>query len=435
MVRYIVALMCATAVAAADWAVIVAGSNSYGNYRHQADACHAYQIVHQWGIPDSHVIVMQYDDIANSASNPFKGKVFNKPTAAGTPGKDVYAGCKRDYTKNHVSPANFLAVLTGDNTTTKGLPVLHSTANDRVFVNFVDHGGPGIIAFGDSVLSAEDLNAALKTMHTKGMFSKLVFYLEACESGSMFEGIIDPSINVYVTTAANADESSWGTYCPPDDNVNGKHMNTCLGDLYSVNWMQDCDATGPKETLEAQFNVVKKATNLSHVMQYGDLTFTSDPTGDFIGSTGAATKVEREAPNPAGIVNSRDIPLHLAYYSYARTEQYDVKARKAAGEALKAQIDSRLRADEIFLTLANAFGSSELISTKPAPPVLCGDCCKLVHAAMYKSCGGYDDYSLQYARTVYNICTLPKNKMDASQHALIATKLVSICTAVNASFQ
>ena len=27
------------------WAVIVAGSNGFWNYRHQADACHSYQIM------------------------------------------------------------------------------------------------------------------------------------------------------------------------------------------------------------------------------------------------------------------------------------------------------------------------------------------------------------------------------------------------------
>ncbi|KAB8081887.1 hypothetical protein EE612_003477, partial [Oryza sativa] len=40
------------------------------------------------------------------------------------------------------------------------------------------------------------------------------FYLEACESGSIFEGLLPNGINVYATTASNADESSWGTYCP-----------------------------------------------------------------------------------------------------------------------------------------------------------------------------------------------------------------------------
>lgn len=51
---------------AANWAVLVAGSNGWYNYRHQADVCHAYQILHKNGIPDSNIIVMMYDDIANS---------------------------------------------------------------------------------------------------------------------------------------------------------------------------------------------------------------------------------------------------------------------------------------------------------------------------------------------------------------------------------
>ena len=40
------------------WAVIVAGSKVYSNYRHQADACHAYRIVQRNGIPKSNIILM-----------------------------------------------------------------------------------------------------------------------------------------------------------------------------------------------------------------------------------------------------------------------------------------------------------------------------------------------------------------------------------------
>ena len=47
-----------------NWAVLVAGSNGWYNYRHQSDVCHAYQILHKNGIPDSNIIVMMYDDIA-----------------------------------------------------------------------------------------------------------------------------------------------------------------------------------------------------------------------------------------------------------------------------------------------------------------------------------------------------------------------------------
>jgi legumain len=47
----------------------------------------------------------------------------------------------------------------------------------------------------------------------------MVLYIEACESGSMFDKILRTDINVYAVTAANPYESSWGTYCPPHDVV------------------------------------------------------------------------------------------------------------------------------------------------------------------------------------------------------------------------
>ena len=41
-----------------------------------------------------------------------------------------------------------------------------------------------------------------------------MIYVEACESGSIFEGLLSDGLNIYATTASNARESSWGTYCP-----------------------------------------------------------------------------------------------------------------------------------------------------------------------------------------------------------------------------
>jgi len=69
----------------------------------------------------------------------------------------------------------------------------------------------------------------------------MVVYIEACESGSMFEGLLPEDMNIYATTASNPNESSWAAYCPPYDSVGGVHMGSCLGDLYSVNWMENTD--------------------------------------------------------------------------------------------------------------------------------------------------------------------------------------------------
>lgn len=59
---------------------------------------------------------------------------------------------------------------------------------------------------------------------------------------------------IYALSAANPTESSWGTYCSPDDVIQGKHIGTCLGDLFSCKFVEDSesmDLTG--ETLQTQF--------------------------------------------------------------------------------------------------------------------------------------------------------------------------------------
>lgn len=71
------------------------------------------------------------------------------------------------------------------------------------------------------------------------LISLQVIYVEACESGSIFEGIMPKDMNIYVTTASNAQENSWGTYCPGMEPSPPPEYITCLGDLYSVAWMED----------------------------------------------------------------------------------------------------------------------------------------------------------------------------------------------------
>jgi len=415
---------------AADWAVLLAGSRSYGNYRHQSDTCHAYKVVNKFGIPDERVIVMQYDDIANDPSNPFRGQIFNKPTDAQTPGVDVYAGCKKDYTGAAVTPDMFVAVMTGDASKTGGRPVLRSGPSDRVFIFFTDHGGTGIIAFPDgSLMSSTTLISAIKQMYASKMYSHLVFYMEACESGSMFEGLLSSNIGVYVTTASNAVESSWGTYCPPDDMVQGKAINSCLGDLYSINWMENADAMGPTETLQAQFVAVKTATTLSHVMQYGDITWTSEPIGNYLGANHTKTfvpKVTKDTSSSSN-VKSADIPMHLAYYKYLRAEADDFEGRQALAKELQQHIARRLAVDQVFMDLANAANYQDAFYIKAKMPVVCdGRCCEKLQHAYARSCGGWDDYSLQYHRVVVNVCAGIEQQPDQADY--LVEKLTSMCT-------
>ncbi|PQM41027.1 vacuolar-processing enzyme [Prunus yedoensis var. nudiflora] len=57
----------------------MARSNGYYNYKHQADICHAYQILKKGRLKDENIIVCLYDDIAHNPENPRRGVIINKP--------------------------------------------------------------------------------------------------------------------------------------------------------------------------------------------------------------------------------------------------------------------------------------------------------------------------------------------------------------------
>jgi len=435
MKAVLVTLWClAVAAQAAHWAVVLAGSNQYYNYRHQSDTCHAFQIARKNGIDPSRIIVMQYDDIANNNQNPYRGQIFNKPSTG--PGVDVYAGCQKDYTGNTVSADSFINIITGNAAAMKGVgngKVLNSTKDDNVFIFFTDHGGTGIIAFPvGPYLTSQRLNQALQTMNQKKMYNKLVFYLEACESGSMFEGLLPSNMNIYATTASNAVESSWGCYCPPEDVVNGKSLGSCLGDLYSVNWMEDSDAVGMDETLSQQFATVKQKTDQSHVMDYGDKTWTNTKIGEFQGEkkalADAATGKIPTSTKSQSIVESRDIPMHTFYYQYLRADKNNLQTSHALAQQLIDEVKARVAADNMFLNLAKAVvgNGHEAVFAMPSPtPITQFQCFDEVNRAVFDYCGGYSDYSLKYTRVVMNVCNYVNHEAAATQS--IAATVKGLC--------
>ncbi|KAA0718170.1 Legumain [Triplophysa tibetana] len=315
------------------WVVIVAGSNGWYNYRHQADVCHAYQIVHKNGIPDEQIVVMMYDDLAKSPDNPTPGVVINRPN-----GTDVYKGVLKDYIGNDVTPQNFLAVLTGNVSAVKGGSgkVLKSGPNDHVFVYFTDHGAPGLLAFPNDDLQVDDMMAAIKYMHTNKKYKKMVLYIEACESGSMMKPL-PVDIDVYATTAANTHESSYACYYD-------EARDTYLGDWYSVNWMEDSDVEDlGSETLAKQFKIVKTKTNTSHVMQYGNKTISHMKVVAFQGNNKGGVKMAEPVSLPVitehDLMSSPDVPLAIMKRKLMKTN--DIDAAHAHLKEIKAHLQVR----------------------------------------------------------------------------------------------
>jgi legumain len=114
-----------------------------------------------------------------------------------------------------------------------------------------------------------------------------MFYLEACESGSMFEDFPD-NLDIYATTAANARESSWAFYCGSDAIVAGRNVNSCLGDLYSIAWMENLESSEPSKLIAQQTKEVVKRVSQSHVLEFGDLSIAQQPLSTFFGTRNIA---------------------------------------------------------------------------------------------------------------------------------------------------
>ncbi|XP_066468261.1 legumain [Tiliqua scincoides] len=341
------------------WVVIVAGSNGWYNYRHQADVCHAYQIVHRNGVPDEQIIVMMYDDIAFNEENPTKGIIINRPN-----GTDVYKGTLKDYTKEDVTPENFLAVLRGDAEAMKNKgsgKVVQSGPKDHIFVYFTDHGAPGILAFPADDLYVKDLNKTIAYMYHHKKYQKMVFYIEACESGSMMQHLPD-NINVFATTAANSKESSYACYYDED-------RQTYLGDWYSVNWMEDSDVEDlKKETLHKQFVLVKQHTNTSHVMQYGNKTISHMKVVQFQGSAKAPSAPIFLPPvSQYDLTPSPDVPFAIMKRKLMATNDI-YEAKMIAGEMkkyleVKELIQETMR-KIILLTTASEEQTKKILSDR-----------------------------------------------------------------------
>lgn len=436
------------------WAVLIAGSAGFGNYRHQADVAHAYQVLRRGGVQASRIITMMYDDVAHHTENPHRGKLFNRPG-----GRDVYGGVHIDYRGQRVNAKNFLAVLAGDqNATDNGAGrVLQTTPSDRVFVFYSDHGAPGILGMpAGPFLYADQLIKVLRERARHGAFKEMVLYVEACESGSIFEGLLEDDLDIYATTAANAHESSWGTYCPGMNPSPPPEFNTCLGDLYSVAWMENSDSEDlTQETLKKQFQLVKARTSHnftyvqgSHVMRFGTLDIDEQPVANYMGEKNTGGGVwAREGVASGGdtppwttleAVPQRDADLLYLFTKYTRAEgeaKVDALRELNAEVAKRAELDGSMRAAvRALLQRSNALGllqarypgqdllsllvTQQLPREEGAPLVQDWDCLRAMFAAWEGACGALDQYGMQYSRTFANLCNsgLRPGALQATLH-------------------
>ncbi|KAL2320214.1 hypothetical protein Fmac_029183 [Flemingia macrophylla] len=424
------------------WAVLVAGSKGYENYRHQADVCHAYQLLKSNGLKDENIIVFMYDDIAFNHRNPRPGTIINKPN-----GPNVYQGVPKDYIGDRSNARNFYAVLSGNRSALTGGSgkVVDSGPNDTIFIYYSDHGAPGFVCMpAGEFVAANDLVNVLKKKHAAKSYKKMVIYLEACESGSMFEGILPNKINIYATTASNAFEVSFAYYCP-DSYPSPTEYTTCLGDAYSISWLEDSDKNDmTNETLQQQYETVRRRTLIgnvngsSHVKQYGDRKFKNDFLATYFGervshndeynptnSANNAHSFEPYTPQTR-LVTQRDAHLLHLRLQLQKVPDGSMEKLKAHKE-LDDEIAQREHVDNVFHLIGNLLFGKDNSSTvmfhirSPGLPLVDDwDCFKNLIKTYERRCGKLSIYGRKYARAIANMCNAgisEENMVVASSQA------------------
>ncbi|KHN76896.1 Legumain [Toxocara canis] len=385
------------------WALIAVGSNGWINYRHQAGACHAFHVLRDHGVADENIILMMYDDIANHKENPNPGKIFNRPG-----GPNVYDGVKIDYSGSDVTPENFLAVLQGDANSVKGGSgrVIESTSSDRIFIYYVDHGGTGLIEFPNAILTVKDLNDALRSMHEKRKYHQILFYMEACEGGSMFKNVLPINISVYAVTSANEHESAWGCYC---DGV-GPHM-PCLGDVFSVSWMENADVSDLRtEKLKTQVGIARKAAILSHVMEYGNVSISEQYASNFEGwkQRSRSAQLFSDPKKGLSMMPVREIPIMMLRKKLKTLRRPHEKS--FIRHKIKSMLKKRGYLKKFFTRLVADLVSDRSLQERiiaQHPAALTNlHCFDDIVKAFHTTCFNFtrNSYALKFAYVLANIC-------------------------------
>jgi glycosylphosphatidylinositol transamidase (GPIT) subunit GPI8 len=370
------------------WAILVAGSDGWGNYRHQSDICQMFQTLRKLDVPEAHIIVMMKDDIANYAGNPYPGEIFNTYQHI-----DVYHGVPKDYTGKLVNSKNFIKLLTGDAPAGGSGKKLQSTSADHVFVFFDDHGGVGELCFPSDNLYEADLEKALNTMHDKKLYGSLVFHVEACEAGSMFyEAKLPP--NAYFHTASPPSTSSWGYMC--DD----PEIGTCLSDVwawFTVHYMDD----HPEKTIQNLFDsVYKSMSNWSIPCQYGDMTITKSVIKEWYGTKSSSSDAPVALPAGGRAIKS----YNVSFVSMIRMHEMH------KSEKTLAALNKEVAIHSVVDTMANRLAKAAHLDLNNLGDAICqegnnvGTCAKSLARVLHGSCGRVSDYIGRVDELLFPIC-------------------------------
>ena len=240
------------------WALLIAASKGWDNYRFQADVFSMYQILKQHGYDDDHIILICEDDVAYHAKNPEQGVL-----RVSDDGENLYDASAIDYKLSDLAPNDIGDILQGFSS--ERLPkTINSDENDNVFIFWSSHGSSsGTFDFGgEESISYEHFKTYLSSMPHR----KLLFAVEACYSGGLGE-YCEGLPGVLFVTAASPNEPSRASVWSSQVNVYRSNGFT--------HGFQKAIAANASISLRDLYYHLAQSTSGSHVKVYNASNFGS----------------------------------------------------------------------------------------------------------------------------------------------------------------
>ena len=232
-----------------NYAVLVAASNGWKNYRHQADVLGMYHFLKGKGYDDDHIILIMADDIAYNEKNPSQGVVRRE-----IGGDNLYKDIQIDYKLGDLTLEDLKQILTGESSET--YPVtLGSCEDDNVLFFWSGHGTQQGWKWKE-----EDLNADFaRAMFSDMQFRKMFALVETCYSGAVAQDctgipglLMMTAANPYETSKADAFDNELQVYL----------SNTFTSSILSL------FESNPDTVIRDLYLHAFDKTNGSHVMVY-----------------------------------------------------------------------------------------------------------------------------------------------------------------------
>ena len=185
------------------WALLVAGSSGWKNYRHQADVLAMYQLLKARGYKDERIVLVMEDDIAFHSSNPQQGII-----QVSVGGENLYQQVEVDYRLSDLNPEDIKAILLGQEN--EKLPqVIRATNKDNVLVFWSGHGLSKELCWDnhDTGLTYDFAKEIFEEMNAEKAYRKSLWLVETCYSGSVMQAC-EGFPGILAITAANVNETS-----------------------------------------------------------------------------------------------------------------------------------------------------------------------------------------------------------------------------------